>query len=130
MHGVGHDTTATSISGVLEVDQVGGRLTATTASGDVRVHHLTGDVEIGTTSGDVRIDHFDGAEASIRSVSGDVELGLPLGHPGPARPGDGERTDTAAEPAAPSSGTPTEPRRTVRLRIKTVSGNITLGRVR
>ena len=74
-----HDTSATSVSGALEVNEVGGRLTATTASGDVRVRHLTGDVEIGTTSGDVRIDHFDGSEASIRSVSGDVELGLPSG---------------------------------------------------
>jgi DUF4097 and DUF4098 domain-containing protein YvlB len=129
VQGVGHDTSATSVSGALEVNEVGGRLTATTASGDVRVRHLTGDVEIGTTSGDVRIDHFDGSEASIRSVSGDVELGLPSGiRVEPDLSTVSGRT-RLPEPAAPSSGSPTEPRRTVRLLIKTVSGNITLGRV-
>ena len=128
VHGVGHDTSATSVSGVLEMNAVGGRLTATTASGDVRVRHLTGDVDIGTTSGDVRIDHFDGSEASIRSVSGDVELGLPSGiRVTPDLSTVSGRT-RLPEPA-PTSGTHTEPRRTVRLLIKTVSGNITLGRV-
>lgn len=129
VQGVGHDTSAASVSGVLEVNDIGGRLIATTASGDVRVRHLTGDVEIGTTSGDVRIDRFDGSEASIRSVSGDVELGLP--------PGIRVQPDLSTvsgrtrlpQPAAQASGAPVEPRRTVRLLIKTVSGDITLGRV-
>jgi DUF4097 and DUF4098 domain-containing protein YvlB len=127
VHGVGHDTSAASVSGALEVNEVGGRLSATTASGDVRVRHLTGDLEIGTTSGDVRIDHFGGAEASIRSVSGDVELGLPSGirvEPDLSTVSGRTRLPDRAGPAAA-----TEPRRTVRLLIKTVSGNITLGRV-
>lgn len=127
VHGVGNDTSAASVSGALEVHEVGGRLTATTASGDVRVRHLTGDLEIGTTSGDVRIDHFGGSEATIRSVSGDVELGLPSGirvEPDLSTVSGRTRLPDRAAPAAA-----TEPRRTVRLLIKTVSGNITLGRV-
>lgn len=125
---VGADSHATSVSGDLELHRVGGRLTATTASGDVRVRQLVGDAEISTTSGDVRIDHFDGSTASIRSVSGDIELGLPTGirvEPDLATVSGHTRLPDPAPPAVPSSGAP---RRTVRLVIKTVSGDITLAR--
>jgi DUF4097 and DUF4098 domain-containing protein YvlB len=123
--GVRSDTSAASVSGALEVNEVGGRLSATSASGDVRVRHLTGDLEIGTTSGDVRIDHFGGSEASIRSVSGDIEIGLPSGIR--VEP---DLSTVSGRTRLPDRATPsTEPRRSVRLLVKTVSGDITLGRV-
>ncbi|HSJ90708.1 MAG TPA: DUF4097 family beta strand repeat-containing protein [Ilumatobacter sp.] len=129
VHGVGNDTSAASVSGALEVTEIGGRLAATTASGDVRVRRLMGDLEIGTTSGDVRIDHFGGSSASIRSVSGDVELGLPSGiRVEPDLTTVSGRT-RLPDRATPTAGNPTEPRRTVRLLVKTVSGDITLGRI-
>ena len=124
---VGHDSQVTSVSGDLELQRVGGRLTATTASGDVRVGHLSGDAEIGTTSGDVRIDRFDGSAATIRSVSGDVELGLPSGIR--VEP-DLATVSGRARLPEPTTGTRAEPRRTVRLAVKTVSGDITLSRSR
>lgn len=126
VHSVAGRAVIATVSGDAELTAVGGGLLMSSASGDLKAHHLAGDAHISTTSGDVRIGRFDGDEIAVKCVSGDVSLKLPTGirvepdistlsgrtrlpHPAPPSPDSGER-------------------RTVRLLLKTVSGNITIDR--
>jgi hypothetical protein len=119
-------TSCTTASGDVELGRVGGRLTVSTASGDVRVAEADDDVEIGSASGDVRVDRCGGSNVSVKSISGDVIVGLP--------PGIRVEPDITTlsgrtilpEPVANSGA---EPRRVVRVGLKTVSGDITIRRV-
>jgi DUF4097 and DUF4098 domain-containing protein YvlB len=75
----GGDVVAHSASGDLHVSRVVGRLVVRTASGDIGVDHLDGGASITTVSGDVRIVSLAVGEIAVRSVSGDVELGVAAG---------------------------------------------------
>lgn len=124
---VAADMTSTSVSGDITAGDVAGRLTATTASGDVRVAVVAGQLVIGTTSGDVRIGRFDGADLAVKSVSGDVEIGLPSGirvEPDLSTLSGRTRLPPPAVPSPESSTT----RRVVRIEVRTVSGSITISR--
>jgi DUF4097 and DUF4098 domain-containing protein YvlB len=119
---------STSVSGDIAAGSVAGRLIATTASGDVRVARAGGQVIIGTTSGDVRVERFDGAELTVKSVSGDVELGLPSGirvEPDLSTLSGRTRLPAPATALPPPQASP---RRVVRLHVLTVSGDITIER--
>jgi DUF4097 and DUF4098 domain-containing protein YvlB len=67
--------TASSASGELSFESVGGRVTISTASGDVELGDVAGAASVQTASGDVRV-HRLGADGKVRSASGDVELCL------------------------------------------------------
>lgn len=113
-------------SGDVEIGSVGGRLTVNTASGDVTVATAADDVEIGSASGDIRIDRFDGSDIRVKCISGDVQLGLPAGiRVEPDITTLNGRT-TLPEPAAATGG---EPRRVVRVALRTVTGDISIRRV-
>ncbi|MGB8859798.1 MAG: DUF4097 family beta strand repeat-containing protein, partial [Ilumatobacteraceae bacterium] len=120
------DATITTISGDCTVTGVGGRLDATLTSGDLRVGRCAGDVSIGTTSGSARVGHCGGSDIVMRSISGDVRLGLPSGI----------RVDAdiatisgrAQLPEPVPTTTAAGARRPVRLKVKTVSGDIRLER--
>lgn len=113
-------------SGDVAVGRVGGRLAVTTASGDVHVELATDDVQIGSASGDVRVDRYEGADISVKCISGDVVVGLPAGIR--VEPDLSTLSGRTSLPE-PASSPPPEPRRIVRIGIRTVSGDIALRRV-
>lgn len=123
---VGTDSRLSAVSGHLAGRRVGGRLEATTASGDVRVSRVDGDLVVATTSGDVRIDRCHGDDVSAKSVSGDLAIGLPAGI----------RVDADLSTLSGRTILP-EPRpapvdrlrRQVRVRLRSVSGDLRIDRV-
>lgn len=134
----------TAASGDVFGDAVAGDLKASLASGDVRVGRVDGDVSVKSASGDAQIDRAQGQDIAIRSMSGDITIGLPSGirldFDLDALSGDINLPPTAAPPAPPPPPEPgsefvqpvetaTEPqRRTVRVYAKTVSGDIKIER--
>lgn len=117
---------ASTASGDIKVGSVTGRLSANTASGDVKADAVADDLDAGTASGDVRIGRCDGANVNVKSVSGDIVIGLPAGiRVEPEISSLSGRTTLPAPSKTPVDG----PRRSVRLRLRTVSGNITIERV-
>lgn len=113
-------------SGDVKVKDVAGRCVASTASGDIVVERCHADIEASTASGDVRIGCCDGDGIDVRAVSGDIVLGLPGGiRVEPDISTLSGRTTLPSHPSAASA----EPRRRVRVRLRSVSGNITIDRV-
>lgn len=115
----------TTTSGDIVVRSVGGRLAASLTSGDIRVDRVDGDVDAGTASGNVTISRCDGSVVAIRTVSGDIRLGLPSGI----------RVDpqisTMSGRVHLPDGAPRDPaaaRRSVALRLRSVSGDIRVER--
>jgi DUF4097 and DUF4098 domain-containing protein YvlB len=115
-----------TISGDVTVGHVRGRLKASHTSGDLRAQRIDGDAEVATMSGDVVIGRCDGDEVSLRSVSGDIKLGLPAGIR--VEPEISTVSGSTSLPKPTHDAVP-EPRRRVRLRLRTVSGDIRLERV-
>lgn len=120
---VDHDAAITSISGDCAVTHVGGRLEVSLTSGDLRAERCDGDLLFGSTSGSARVACCNGSDISLRSISGDVRLGLPSGIRVDADLSTVSGRAHLPEPA-PSAGE----RRPVRLKVKTVSGDIRLER--
>jgi DUF4097 and DUF4098 domain-containing protein YvlB len=114
-----------SLSGDINVHHVRGTLRASLTSGDLRADMVDGDVEVATMSGDVVIGRCDGDEIALRSVSGDLRLGLPAGIT--VEP---EISTVSGSTTLPGGGAqPVDgPRRRVRLRLRTVAGDIRLER--
>lgn len=123
------DARISTMSGDARIGEIAGRTHVTTASGDVRIDRLAGDLQVTTTAGDVRIERFDGAEVAFKTVSGDLDIGLPAG----TRVRPDITTITGAtrrpEPAHPTDDRPSEPRRVVSLAFKSVSGDLVVRRV-
>lgn len=122
------DATFTTTSGDVVVRSVGGRLAAALASGDLRVEHVLGDVDAGTASGDVTLGRCDGAAIAIRTLSGDIRLGLPSGIR--VEPEISTLSGRVVLPqAAPAGSAATgSDRRPVRVRLRSVSGDIRIER--
>jgi len=124
-----------SASGDVVLGRVGGELGGTHASGDVQVEEVGGSIDVGTVSGDVTIRRCFGDDIAIKTVSGDVRIGLPAGvrvHPEiTTLSGRTTLPSPAGSPAGSSTGSPVDAgsRREVRLRLRTVSGNIRIDRV-
>ena len=115
-----------SASGDIKVGSVTGRLNANTASGDVRADTVADDLAAGTASGDVRIGRCDGSDINVKSVSGDIHIGLP---PGIRVEPDISSLSGSTRLPGPAKTAHDGPRRGVRLRLRTVSGDITIERV-
>jgi DUF4097 and DUF4098 domain-containing protein YvlB len=135
----------TAASGDVIGDAVAGDFKANLASGDVRVGRIAGDVSVKSASGDAQIDRAEGYDIAIRSMSGDITIGLPPGIrldfdldalsgdislPAPPAPPPPPRPP---EPGSEFAARPVEPeakrhRKTVRVYAKTVSGDITIER--
>lgn len=119
-------TSCNTASGDVELGHVGGRLMVSTASGDVRVAAADDDVEIGSASGDVRVGWCGGSNITVKSISGDVVVGLP---PGIRVEPDLTTLSGRTHLPKPSRSSSTESRRVVRVGLRTVSGDITIRRV-
>lgn len=123
---VAGDASITTVSGDVDVREVSGRLTASSSSGDIRVSKVADDLTIGTTSGDVRCDCARGASVGVKCISGDVVVGLPAGIR--VEPDISTLSGRTTLPK-PSGAAPAAAPRVVRVRLRTVSGNITIERV-
>ncbi len=115
-----------SASGDLVVrDEIHGSLVATTASGDLHLIDTDAILEISTVSGDALIDRFHGRSAAVKTMSGSVEIGIPTG----------TRLDLdvsllSGKLRLPPNTTETGPTgRQMSLKVKTVSGDLTLNRL-
>ena len=113
-----------TVSGDCTLGTVGGAVDATLTSGELRVDRCAGDVSVRSTSGGTRIGHCDGSDISVRSISGDVRMGLPTGIRVEADISTVSGKASMPEPAPPTAGE----RRPVRLKLKTVSGDIRITR--
>jgi len=122
---VRHDATFNATSGDVAVRSVGGRLVATLTSGDLHADDVGSDVESQSASGDITIRHFGGSSATLRTVSGDIRLGLPSGIR--VEPQISTLSGKVVLPQ-PAASTPDADRRPVRLRLNSVSGDIRIER--
>ena len=118
------DVSVSSVSGSCTLRTVGGRVDATLTSGELRVERCAGDISVRSTSGSTRVGHCDGSEITVRTISGDVRMGLPTGIRVEADISTVSGKASLPEPAAPTAGE----RRPVRLKLKTVSGDIRITR--
>jgi len=122
------DAEFNTASGDVTLTAVKGRLTAQLASGDIIADVVGGGLAVGTSSGDVRIGRCDGSDLNVKTVSGDIVLGLPTGirvEPDIATLSGKVSLPTAA--AKPSDAG--AERRSVRLRLRAVSGDVRIVRV-
>ncbi|MDJ0767792.1 MAG: DUF4097 family beta strand repeat-containing protein [Ilumatobacter sp.] len=126
VHEVGSDASCSTMSGDVDLRTVGGRLRASTASGGVRVAQVGEAVDVGTASGDVSLHCCDGDEVSVKCVSGDISLGLPSGIR--VEPDISTLSGKTMLPSKASSGLHDGGRRTVRVRLRTVSGDVRIAR--
>ncbi len=119
---VGERLEVTTASGDVRVGRVGRDLTATTASGYVHVERVGETAGVKTASGDVVISRFDGTDLQVTTLSGDVRVGLP-----PRRLLDLDLQTLSGDlrNRLPEGGGGA-PERSVTLRLKTVSGDVTL----
>ena len=73
------DLSANSASGDIRVDRVDGEVVAHSASGDVSIDSAEGPVRVATASGDVKVGGLVHGEATLRSVSGDIDVSVARG---------------------------------------------------
>jgi DUF4097 and DUF4098 domain-containing protein YvlB len=134
------DAAVKSASGEVRLGSVGGGLSVTTASGDVRAGSVSGpaafntasgevrvasaleDFAVRTASGDVDLQRYAGESLQCNTISGDVRVGFP-----PGRVLDVDINTLSGEirsdfPPEEDGGS------AVRLRVKTVSGDVELVR--
>lgn len=116
-----------SASGDIAVNSTSGRLGASSASGDLVAHSVGGGVDVGTASGDVTIGRCNGNDISVRTLSGDIRVGLPAGIR--VEPEINTISGSVSLPTPGAPGAPGIERRTVRVRLRSTSGDIRINRV-
>lgn len=109
-------------SGDCLLGSAGADVQVTSASGDIQVGEVAGDADFKTASGDVDVDCCRGDRISAKSASGDVAMGIPTGASVSA---DLYSLSGALNLPTPSETT-AEGHRPVRLRVRSMSGDITL----
>lgn len=120
------DCELATVSGDARIGAVAGRVSVTTTSGDIDIDRVAGDLGATTVSGDVRIGRFDGDDLAVKSVAGDLDVGLPTG----VRVSPEISTFSGATRLPePRPGHDDAPRRRVRLAFRSVSGDLTIRRV-
>ena len=114
--------TVASASGDIRVGSVDGDTEVQSASGDVRVRHAGGRVTMNSASGDLRIGTLRGTDLNVRTLSGDVTVGIP-----------GRRTVELDMQSMSGElrnrlpeGDGSPPEATVRIVAKSVSGDVTM----
>ena len=119
------DASLNTTSGDVHVHTVGGRLDVTLVSGDLQATLVGGDADVQSASGDVTIRRCDGSSVAVRTVSGDIRLGLPTGIR--VEP---EISTLSGKVSLPerSAAPPDADRRPVRLRLKSISGDVRIER--
>lgn len=114
-------------SGDVRIRDVAHRMEVSTASGSVDVALARGDVTSSAASGDLVVDRFEGSELNLKSVSGNIRVGLPRG----TRVSLDARSlsGNIALPERSPAGAAPDDRRQVRAKLRTISGDIELIRL-
>lgn len=73
------DIKVNSASGDVNLGQSAGKVTFSSASGDIMIGENNGTINASTASGDVTIERFVGRQVNVKSMSGEVEVGVPAG---------------------------------------------------
>lgn len=118
------DVKIRTVSGDVELDQIGGGLSVQTVSGDVRAVRVGSDVDLKSVSGDMRIEALTAGEVRFTSVSGDVELGIAQGSFLDVDAGSTSGDLSSEVPLASAPGSEGGDGPTVVLRGKTISGDV------
>lgn len=122
---VAGDLSAKSAAGDLDVDSVEGSLKATTASGDVHAAVVRGPVRITTAAGGIVIDRFDGSSLRVKTMAGDVTVGVASGSTVDLDVNTLTGRVDLPPPRDADAPAPDRPRR-VAVNLRSVSGNLTL----
>lgn len=122
---IGADLAARSASGDVRVESVGGDASVTTASGDLAVDEARGSLSASSASGDIRVSRYLGEDLEASAMSGDLNVGLPSGRTVKLNAKTLSGSVRLPE-RKPSSGTAGP---TVSIRLKSVSGDITIRRL-
>lgn len=129
---VASEASVTTVSGDIEIARAEGPLTARAVSGDVMIGSLHAALELATTSGDVEVRSVHAGEIRVKTVSGDVRVGVGRGTrvwiDAGTISGDlgSELGLDDAEPTVSETGTAGGP--VVPLQVKTVSGDVAIAR--
>lgn len=125
---VGGGLRVKSASGALHIGDVTGDVIAETASGNIRTGALDGSVKAGSASGDIEIGRLRHGRASVKTASGDVQVGVAAGcgvwmdlNTASGR-STSDLTATGDTPPGTDGGS-------LELRVRTASGNIHVHRV-
>ncbi len=111
-----------SASGEVRVVRVDGDLAIKSASGDASVATVGGSVSLSSASGDLKVGRLDGADVQIRTLSGDVVVGIP-----PRRRVELDMQSMSGDlrnRLPEGDGSP--PEATVRIQASSVSGDVTI----
>lgn len=114
-----------TVSGDAQIGGVRGDLTANTVSGDLDLGQVDDHVTAQSVSGDQRVRSLRAGEASLTSVSGDVDVGVLAGT---RLFIDASSTSGDVSSELNVTDEPTGDGEAARLRVKTVSGDIALTR--
>jgi DUF4097 and DUF4098 domain-containing protein YvlB len=119
-----------TVSGDVEIGHVEADLALRTVSGDVSLGTILGPVTLSTTSGDVKLDSLRAGELRIQSVSGDSRIGI---GPGTriwvdASSVSGDMNSELSVADAAPEGAGEESGEVVPVRVKTVSGDVSIVR--
>lgn len=120
------DATVTTVSGDVEIDGFSGPLGARAVSGDVRIGVVRAPLTLSTTSGDIRLDRVEGGEVELHSISGDARIAVAHGTRvwiDAASVSGTLESQLGLEDAPPKDQAPVVP-----LRVKTVSGDVSIVR--
>lgn len=115
-----------SASGDINLGEAKGTVEISTASGDVRIGSSDAFLEVNTASGRVTIDRYVGSDVSLKSMSGNFEIGLETG----------TKVDLDASSLSgrvswpPTLDPPPEMKRHMRFKAKSVSGDLTINRIK
>ena len=115
-----------SASGDISLREAHGSVDVNSASGDVFVGEAASSVSVNTASGDQRIERAGEGKLSLKSASGDLQVGIPEGASlfVDARSRSGEvRSELPVSDTPPEGGGPN-----IELRANTMSGDITVVR--
>jgi DUF4097 and DUF4098 domain-containing protein YvlB len=123
------DATLATASGDVVIADVGGDLQVTSASGDASIGHAHGDLRVQTASGDTTAGAVDGS-VTVKTASGDARVdalarGIVEGTTAwlDVQSASGDVRSTLDDADAPTDGADT-----VRVRVRTASGDVTITR--
>ena len=112
-------------SGDVRVKQCLGKGSFSSASGDIVIDESDGPIEANTVSGETAIRTCKSPEVNIRSMSGSVRLGVPAGTRVQL-----DATSLSGKVTLPKSREHSiTPERTASIKVRLVSGNVTLSRI-
>jgi DUF4097 and DUF4098 domain-containing protein YvlB len=112
-------------SGDIRIGTVGERADLSTASGDITIDQCRGSLSVASLSGDIRVGRHTGPDLNAKSMSGGVRLGIP-----PRTRLDLDANTLSGRVSLPSTSPSTEPpEREMSVRVRLVSGNLTIERV-